>query len=198
MSTAAPSLPTLARVAIKTRVRASRGAVRPVDAMRALDGLSPLPGSAVALTPCPAVNRAAFRGVVVRATAYAEVPTYGAVHARLRRVRGSAVGLPCFRCGRRSTGWACTAPDGDRVTGANSERRSVSYSLDLADYSPACDRCRAATDAEHTAERRAVGHLAVSPIRKPERHARVIPEPVPQPEPLFGIDSTDPTGWRIA
>lgn len=164
--------------------------------MTAPHALSPLPGPVVALTPRPALNREHFRAVVTRATAYAEaVPTFGALHARLRRVRGSAAGLPCFRCGRRSTGWACTAATADRVTGSNSERRRVTYSLDLADYAPACDRCRAATDAEHTAERRAVAGLALSPIRKPERPARAHPEARPEPEPLFDLD---PTGWNLA
>ncbi|WP_101844818.1 hypothetical protein [Zhihengliuella sp. ISTPL4] len=83
------------------------------------------------------------------------------------------------------------------MTGTNSERRRVSYSLDLADYSPACDLCRAATDAEHAAERRAVIGLALTPIRKPERAAPVRPDPAPEPEPMFALDATAPTGWSL-
>lgn len=156
---------------LKARVReAVDDAQRPSDAMGARNGQIHRPGPFVALTPRFRANHDGFRGLIPRATAYAaDVPTFGALHARLRRVRGSAVGLPCFRCGRRSTGWACTAADADRVTGSNSERRRVTYSLDLADYAAACDRCRAATDAEHTAERRAVAGLALSPTRRPEQ-----------------------------
>lgn len=196
--TAPAPLQIIARVAVETPRARGRAAVRPADAMSTPDRQSPGPAPVRSLTPPRWVNRGAFRRLVVRATAYAaDVPTYGAVHARLRRVRGSAAGLPCFRCGRRSTGWACTAPNGDRVTGTNSERRRVSYSLDLTDYAPACDLCRASTDAEQAAERRAVSGLAVSPIRKPERPARVRPEPATEPEPMFGPDATDPTGWSL-
>jgi hypothetical protein len=195
MSTPLQSRP---RVMLKTRAREDSGAVRLSVAMRVPDGPTHHPGPVVALTPSRAVNREAFRGLILRATAYAAVPSFGALHGRLRSVRGSAVGLPCFRCGRRSTGWACTAADADRVTGWNSERRRVTYSLDLADYAAACDGCRAATDAEHTAERRAVAALALSPIRKPERAARTRPEPVPEPEPLFALDPSDPTRWSLA
>lgn len=192
-------LQTLARVGFETPRARGRAAVRPSDALRAPDGQSPHPGPVRSLTASRLADRGALRRLVALATAYAaEVPTYGAVHARLRRVRGSAAGLPCFRCGRRSTGWACTAPNGDRVTGTNSERRRVSYSLDLADYSPACDLCRAATDAEHAAERRAVTGLALTPIRKPERAPRARPEPAAAPEPLFTLDAADPTGWSLA
>lgn len=188
----------LRRVTLKTMRARRGGAVSCADAMTVPDGSSCGPGSVVALAPPRLLEPEALRRLVVRATSYAaDVPTYGAVHARLRRARGSAVGLPCFRCGRRSTGWACLASDGDRVTGTNSERRRVSYSPDIADYSPACDRCRAATDAEHAAERRAVAGLALSPIRKPKRPVRVVPEPKPEPEPLFGLDATDPTGWSL-
>lgn len=163
--------------------------MRSVDAMRAPHGPSHGPGPVRrAYAATPSVNREAFRGVVTRATAYA-ADTYTSTHARLRRVRGSAVGLPGARCGRRSTGWACVAADADRVTGTNSERRRVSYSLDLADYVPACDGCRAATDAE----RQAVAALALSPIRKPERSARLPPAPVATPQLLFGPSPTDPT-----
>jgi hypothetical protein len=92
--------------------------------------------------------------------------TYAATHAALRRTRGSAVGLPCFRCGRRSSGWACTASAADRVTGRNSEGRAVTFSLDLTQYAAACDACRAATDREHAAERTAAAGLALTPLRK--------------------------------
>lgn len=112
--------------------------------------------------------------------------SYAATHAALRRTRGSAVGLPCHRCGRRSSGWACTASPADRVTGRNSEGRTVTYSLDLTQYAAACDTCRAATDREHAAERAAVAGLALSPIAKRSTPGKITARELePEPERLF-------------
>jgi hypothetical protein len=115
--------------------------------------------------------------------------TYAATHAALRRARGSAVGLPCFRCGRRSSGWACTASAADRVTGRNSEGRAVTFSLDLTQYAAACDACRAATDREHAAERTAAAGLALTPLRKrPDAPRRqTLAAPISQPPALFDM-----------
>lgn len=125
--------------------------------------------------------------------------TYAATHAALRRARGSAVGLPCFRCGKRASGWACTAPAADRVTGRNSEGRAVTFSLNLSDYAAACDSCRAATDREHSAALRAAAHLALSPLPKRSEPRRVtLAAPTSQPPALFDMpeESHAPTYTR--
>lgn len=125
--------------------------------------------------------------------------SYAATHAALRRARGSAVGLPCFRCGKRASGWACTASAADRVRGRNAGGRPVTFSLDLSDYAAACDACRAATDREHAAERRAAAHLALSPLpRRSEPRRVTLPPSISQPPALFDMpeESHAPTHTR--
>lgn len=70
--------------------------------------------------------------------------TYRQVHDRLIRERGSAVGRPCFGCGRPSTGWMRIGP-ADRI-GLNSHGKRVKFSTDLSAYVWGCPSCNARAD----------------------------------------------------
>ncbi len=177
----------------------SRSAVRLSDGLNRSDGQLPHPGPIRSQTAPPRLNPAAFLGVVTLATRYSLAqPGYVALHARIRRDRGPASARACWRCGRRARVWSCIAPHGDRIRGVSGSGAPAWYSLDPDDYRPACSRCAALDDREHADARRAVAHLAVSPIPRRERStappARTTP---PEPEPLFTSDPTDPTRWEM-
>lgn len=176
----------------------SRSAVRPSDGLNPSDGQLPHPGPVRSLTAPPRLNPGMLRRTVTLATAYAEMPTYATMHARIRRTRGPASARACWRCGRRARVWSCIAPHGDRIRGVSGSGAPAWYSLDPDDYRPACGRCAAADDREHADARRAVAHLAVSPIPRRER-STAPPPPLPEPEPpaLFAPDPTDPTRWEM-
>ena len=176
----------------------SRSAVRPVDGLTPSDGPLPHPSPERLLTAPPHLDPAAFRHVVHLATAYAATPTYATMHARLRRDRGPASQRACWRCGRRARVWSCVAAPADRVRGVSGSGAAAWYSLDPEAYRPACGPCAAADDREHAEARRAVAHLALSPVPRRERSTAPSPTtPAPEPPALFDLDPTDPTTWRM-
>lgn len=140
--------------------------------------------------------------MVTLATRYSLAqPGYLALHARIRRQRGPASARACWRCGRRARVWSCIAPPGDRIRGVSGSAAPAWYSLNPDDYRPACNRCAALDDREHTEARRAVAHLALSPIPKRRRAPAPAPPPTapePQPPALFTLDPTAPTHWEMS
>lgn len=74
-----------------------------------------------------------------------EVPTYSALHQRLRRVRGRAQDHPCAEhgCGEQATQWAYLHLDLDPV-----REKGRTYSLDLSLYAPMCRRHHDALDVD--------------------------------------------------
>lgn len=71
--------------------------------------------------------------------------TYAAVHKRLTRTRGSAVGRPCSHpdCDQRATGWALVGNPTHIVLDRGKTKR---FSLDLDAYAPTCTRHNAQRD----------------------------------------------------
>jgi hypothetical protein len=176
----------------------SRSAVRLSDGLNPSDGQLPHPGPVRSLATPPRLNPGAFLAVVTLATTYAATPTYATMHARIRRDRGPASARACWRCGRRARVWSCVAPHGDRIRGVSGSDAPAWYSLNPDDYRPACSRCAALDDREHADARRAVAHLALSPIPRRERStAPPAPTSPPEPEALFASDPTDPTRWSL-
>lgn len=162
------------------RVRLVRATERP------LSGDDPSRGSQRVLAPLS----------VVALTCYALTPTYRQTHARLTRERGPASARPCHWCGRRAEEWACLCDHAAVVTGTNSSGKPVTFDPDPAGYVPACRRCHRAHDAARAADRRSP--LAIAPRRTRATPARAaVAERAPEPEPLFGADPTQPTGWSI-
>lgn len=176
----------------------SRSAVRLSDGLNPSDGQLPHSGPVRSQTAPPRLNPGMLRRTVTLATAYAEMPTYATMHARIRRTRGPASSRACWRCGRRARVWSCIAPHGDRIRGVSGSAAPAWYSLDPDDYRPACGPCAAADDREHTEARRAAAHLALSPIPRRERSTAPPPRTAPpEPEALFASDPTDPTRWSL-
>ncbi|MFT4282589.1 hypothetical protein [Microbacterium sp.] len=72
-------------------------------------------------------------------------PTYAAVHKRLTRTRGSAVGRRCEHpdCDRRATGWALVGHPTHIVLDRGKSKR---LSTDLDAYAPTCTRHNAQRD----------------------------------------------------
>lgn len=71
--------------------------------------------------------------------------TYAAVHKRLTRTRGSAVGRPCAHpdCDQSATGWALVGHPTHIVIERGKSKR---FSTDLDAYAPACTRHNAQQD----------------------------------------------------
>lgn len=91
------------------------------------------------------------------------VRSYSAVHAELRRRRGSARWYLCHWCGTRAARqWACRC-DSSVVTGRNSSGRSVTYSTDIDDYVASCLECHRLYDAQRTQNRRRGVAVALPP-----------------------------------
>ncbi len=71
---------------------------------------------------------------------WTEVPSYSAVHLRLRKSRGPASAQTC-KCGKPAAQWAFVGP----VDGALVER-GMPYSADLGQYDPMCVSCHKSMD----------------------------------------------------
>lgn len=73
-----------------------------------------------------------------------QASTYRGVHETLIRVRGSAVGSPCYGCGRPATGYMRIGPA--THIGRNSHGKRVKWSADLSAYEAGCASCNSRAD----------------------------------------------------
>lgn len=80
--------------------------------------------------------------------------TYDAAHARLRRVRGSASGYACWRCGKPAEAWAYVHADPEPRRDAEGREAGRPWSPDPDQYRPTCRSCHRAWD---EAQRRTAG-----------------------------------------
>lgn len=73
-----------------------------------------------------------------------DTPTYGTVHNRLHRKRGSASNFACADCGGRGEQWSLNNDSPNKVVGpykAHGVEYLGEYSYDIKDYSPRCIKC---------------------------------------------------------
>ncbi len=74
-----------------------------------------------------------------------DLNSYGAVHARIRRLRGPARAHRCYYCGDPAAEWSYDHADAEELIGLN-EGRYIRYSTDLERYVPACRTCHRRID----------------------------------------------------
>ena len=75
-----------------------------------------------------------------------DVPTYAAVHFRLKAERGPASQRRCVDCGDRAAHWSYGYGSQDEQV----DDRSMAFSSDLSYYHPRCVRCHKAYDMSHS------------------------------------------------
>ena len=77
----------------------------------------------------------------------AQSTTYQAVHARLRKARGSASEYRCQHCPNPATQWAYNHKDPDELIGTYDQTgRLTTYSFNPDHYLPLCKACHATLD----------------------------------------------------
>jgi hypothetical protein len=81
------------------------------------------------------------------------VPSYDAMHGRVRRARGSANEHACVGCGAPAHDWAFTYPDG-RSWYASVRPGDGMYGTSVDDYEPKCRSCHRRDDSARHAEAR--------------------------------------------
>lgn len=120
--------------------------------------------------------------------------TYAGVHNALIRLRGSAVGLPCYGCGRPARGWMRVGPA--THIGRNTHGKTVKWSTDPDAYRPGCASCNARARPRRLTEplparprTRGVGNHSEG--RVPGMPPRAEPRPEPHEERLMGFTTLD-------
>lgn len=74
-----------------------------------------------------------------------DVPTYGALHNRIRRDRGKATDHLCIECGQQASHWAYDHTDPEELFSDD----NFPYSPDPGRYRPMCVPCHKVYDLEH-------------------------------------------------
>lgn len=114
-----------------------------------------------------------------------ELLSYGAVHRRLRKSRGSARNFRCVDCGGPAAQWSYDGNDPEELYGP-SGRNISPYSTDPDRYQPRCSACHGRYDAAMSATKPPPD---LSTDRPPARNGRPRKaEPIARPTTLDEID----------